>query len=132
MQIDPNIIPANIDLEWWKSYNISCIENSAFSGCKKLKSIVILDSVTKIGDGAFERCTKLESIVIGDSVTKIGLEAFRGCENLEIYVHKDFDKQRISYLSEKIYTINEIKDRANAFNSNLQDVVIDESINIHR
>ena len=55
-----------------------------FYGCSKLKSIIIPDSVKKIGDGAFSGCTGLTTINIPDSVTEIGAVAFSGCTGLTI------------------------------------------------
>lgn len=55
---------------------------SAFSGCNKLTSIIIPDSVTSIGRGAFDGCSSLTSITIPDSVTSIGISAFSDCSNL--------------------------------------------------
>lgn len=72
-----------------------------FSGCTSLESIVIGNSVTTIGTETFSGCKNLERVVIGKSLKTIGRLAFSGCKNLEIYVHIDFDKQRISYSAEK-------------------------------
>ncbi len=47
-----------------------------------MKSIVIPDSVTEIGDSAFKQCTGLTSVVISSSVKEIGNCAFCGCESL--------------------------------------------------
>ncbi len=63
----------------------SSIENSAFSGCSSLKSIIIPKSVTSIGERAFKDCSSLESIDIPNSVTSIGSSAFSGCSSLIIY-----------------------------------------------
>ena len=51
------IIPASIE-----GYPVTAIGDGAFSGCDKLISITIPDSVTGIGDGAFEGCTGLTDI----------------------------------------------------------------------
>ena len=50
--------------------------------CKNLTSIIIPDSVTRIGDDAFYKCTSLTSITIPDSVTNIGEGAFGSCTSL--------------------------------------------------
>ena len=47
-----------------------------------IKSIIIENGVTNIGEYAFYQCTGLTSVTIPDSVTTIGSEAFRGCLNL--------------------------------------------------
>jgi len=84
------------------------INKNAFSGNKKIKSITIPKSVTKIGsyafyncssltamsidedscmtiieNSAFSSCVKLESLVIPDSVTEIGESVFYKCEGLK-------------------------------------------------
>lgn len=47
-----------------------------------IRSVVIPDSVTRIGEYAFHNCWYLESVMIGNSVTSIGDHAFYGCESL--------------------------------------------------
>ena len=47
-----------------------------------IKTVVIEDGVTTIGDGAFSDCDALESVKIPDSVTTIGAYAFVGCDGL--------------------------------------------------
>ena len=46
---------------------------------QNIKSYIIPDSVTSIGNGAFSGCSSLSSIVIPDSVTSIGEWAFSDC-----------------------------------------------------
>lgn len=55
---------------------------SAFDTCVKLKSIEIPASVTEIGDEAFSGCSSLTGIVIPDSVKKLGTEVFYDCESM--------------------------------------------------
>lgn len=52
------------------------IAEEAFSGCTRLKSITIPDSVIGVGEGAFIDCTSLTNVTIPASVTYIGYGAF--------------------------------------------------------
>lgn len=48
----------------------------------RIRSVVIEDGVTSIGENVFESCGNLSSVTIPASVTNIGSEAFRGCSSL--------------------------------------------------
>ena len=65
------------------------IWNFAFYNCRSLRSVVIPDLVTSIGDGAFYYCTSLASVEIGDSVTSIGDGTFDDCTSLTSIVIPD-------------------------------------------
>ena len=69
--------------------SVTNIGDYAFWGCKSLKSLVIPDGVTSIGDCAFYDCESLKSLVIPDSVTSIGKSAFLNCESLKSLVIPD-------------------------------------------
>ena len=60
-----------------------------FSGCAKLASIVLPDTLTYLGDSAFEGCTGLVSITLGKDLSAIGEKAFKGCVNLTAIVLPD-------------------------------------------
>ena len=62
--------------------SVTSIGNSAFRGCSGLTSVTIPDSVTSIGNYAFRNCSGLTSVTIPDNVTSIGDEAFSGCSSL--------------------------------------------------
>ncbi len=47
-----------------------------------IKSVVIGNGVTTIGDYAFDRCGSLTSVIIGNSVITIGEGSFRNCDSL--------------------------------------------------
>jgi hypothetical protein len=65
-----------------KVYTLTEIDETAFISCHKLTSVVIPNSVLKIGAHAFEWCTGITSLTIGDSVTEIGNSAFSECTSL--------------------------------------------------
>ena len=80
------------DAPWYK-YNqkiktvviengVTNIGDCAFYYCKSLTSITIPNSVTSIGKFAFYGCSGLTSVTIGNSVTSIGERAFYGCSSL--------------------------------------------------
>lgn len=58
------------------------IGESAFEGCRAIKSIVIPDSVISIKRCAFFECESLESISIPSSITIIPDRVFYGCRSL--------------------------------------------------
>ena len=49
---------------------------------RQVKSYIIGDDVTHIGDYAFYGCSGLTSVTVGNSVTSIGSSAFYGCSGL--------------------------------------------------
>lgn len=53
-----------------------------FYECLNLKTIILPNSVTRIGNGDFRYCENLSSITIGDNVEIIDNSAFDGCRSL--------------------------------------------------
>ena len=79
----------NITLDLSKTTGLSEIKcngiseyNSKFSSCYYLKSIILPDSLQKLGDYAFTYCKYLEEIKIPDGTLTIGVCAFYQCNNL--------------------------------------------------
>ena len=64
------------------SDGVTNIGNKAFIGCSSLSSVTIPSSVTSIGENAFQNCSSLTSITIPSKVTSIGIDAFNGCKSL--------------------------------------------------
>lgn len=76
------IIPYNV---WHENqrYEVTSIDNNAFSGCIYITSLSIPNSITSIGWYAFSGCSGLTSVTIPQSVTNIAEGAFSNCSNLE-------------------------------------------------
>ena len=64
--------------------NLVYIGDLAFSGCFKLKSINIPESLKEIDDCAFNLCESLTKINLPDSLERIGEAAFAACQELHI------------------------------------------------
>ena len=64
------------------SDGVTSIGDSAFEYCRSLTNVKIPDSVTTIGWGAFSGCISLTSITIPEGVTSIGKRAFEDCSSL--------------------------------------------------
>ena len=58
------------------------IPAAAFSN-SEIKSVIIPESVTSIGDRAFYQCQSMEKVTISENITEIGKSAFAGCTSLE-------------------------------------------------
>lgn len=58
------------------------IRNNAFSGCSRIQSITLPDTLKTISEYAFKGCYNLKGINIPEGVEKIGSKAFSECSNL--------------------------------------------------
>ena len=61
---------------------VVCIEAQAFAGCTELRSVILPDGLTQIGNAAFSGCDRLASITVPDSLWHIGEQAFEDCKAL--------------------------------------------------
>ena len=68
------------------SEGITGIGNSAFASYSSMVSVSLPDSLTSIGEHAFDRCVKLSGIEIPDGVTEIRNYAFSSCYDLQYAV----------------------------------------------
>ena len=63
--------------------SVQKIGDSVFEGCTRLKTVELSNGLTEISYAAFDTCKSLESIVVPNSVTTIDDCAFSGCEALK-------------------------------------------------
>lgn len=63
-------------------FTVTSIADNAFKNNKKIKKVVIGDTVKKIGKNAFSGCSNLKTVKMGKNVTTIGDKAFYGCKKL--------------------------------------------------
>ena len=97
-----------------RTFSVTEIGKSAFSGCSSLTSVTIPESVTGIGEQTFYRCSSLTSVTIPNSVTEIGGSAFFGCSSLTSVTIPD--------------SVNEIKGYTFSGCSSLTSVTIPDSV----
>ena len=73
-------VPSAVTVEG-KTYKVTAISANAFKGQKKLKTLTLPASVTKIGNHAFKNCKNLKKLIIkSKKLTKksVGKQAFKG------------------------------------------------------
>ena len=75
------IIPATIDYAE-KTYKVTAIGSSAFSGCYQITNIIIGDNVDSIYNYAFKSCSALKSVTFGKNVKCLGGQLFDYSENV--------------------------------------------------
>ncbi|MBR3045633.1 MAG: leucine-rich repeat protein [Oscillospiraceae bacterium] len=76
------IIPAEID-----SVPVRSIADRAFEN-SDLTAVSFPNGLTEIGDGAFSGCSGIQSVILPDSVTKVGKHAFQNCDLSELKLSK--------------------------------------------
>lgn len=88
------------------------IGDYTFTDCKYLKSIEIPSNVIELGRGAFDGCIELESVTLLGSIISLPEIAFRGCEKLRkivipLSVEKiEMDAFSCCYNLEKVTLLN--------------------------
>lgn len=62
---------------------VTAIEAYGFSDCDSFTTLILPDSLEKIGEHAFDHCENLRGVYFPDTVTSIGEHAFDHCLSLE-------------------------------------------------
>lgn len=62
---------------------VTYLGNYAFFDCTALTQVQIASSVTELGNEIFTNCTSLRKVTLPDSIAKIGSSVFSGCTALE-------------------------------------------------
>ena len=112
---------------------VTHINNSAFYGCSRLRSLSIPKGVVSIGNDAFRRCRKLNTLIIPEDIISIDEGAFGGCGKIKTLILPetlsesgtwwqpillnglyDFDMSSI-ILSEKYHIFKELREVATEY-----------------
>lgn len=88
------VIPEAIHFEG-ERYEVTFVDNDAFSDCIDLRSIILPNSINFINNCAFKGCTGLTYVYIPPKA-KIEEDAFKDCPNLHFYQHPNDAKISVS------------------------------------
>ena len=71
----------------FKRINLECskakIGQGAFSGCKELKEVYIIEGIKELSEYMFQDCTSLNTVILPASLNKISGHAFEHCPALK-------------------------------------------------
>lgn len=67
---------------------VTAIGKTAFQ-FSSIRSVVIPDSVTTIGEGAFDGCAELTDVTLGRNVTNVGQHVFEQCPKLRFHEYEN-------------------------------------------
>ena len=62
--------------------SVSSIGDCAFASCKKLQEIELPSSITEIGEAAFDNCASLYNIILPRYLKRIDVQTFEHCKSL--------------------------------------------------
>lgn len=124
-----------ISFESIESYSLK-IGYEAFKDCTSLQNMN-LSTVTEIGENCFSGCSKLKTVILPNGISKIGKFTFYGCESLEqvdiphgvtTIEHSAFGNCNSLKQVLMPNTVIAIEDSAFYFCYNLTDIIIPKSV----
>ena len=105
VEIGERAFSNNLKLEYVQlPDSVSVISDSAYFGCRNLKSISFGFGIKKICDNAFAECESLQNVQIRSKLDYIGANAFSlsGIENVEIESIKEWGEESFSLCSKLV------------------------------
>ncbi len=113
---------------------VEILGKSIFNDCHDVESIIMPDSVVKIGEGAFMSCG-IKNIVIPDSVTEIGDYTFSGPNLESVKLSKNL-KELPGYFLQNCFNLKELFipegikkiPRKFIYRTNLEELILPNSI----
>lgn len=78
---------------------LETIDFAAFYRCKSLKSIVIPNTVTTMGNSAFSECDRLESVSLSTNLKRIEYGSFEKCTSLTTITNFE----NIEYIGSQVF-----------------------------
>ncbi len=86
------VINENIKYQGEK-YTVAEVEESAFSNCSSIKSVILPNTVKVLGKATFYDCSSLEKVTLPNSLVEIGKSVFYKCANLKtVNIPKSVEK----------------------------------------
>lgn len=83
---------------------VTRIGEQTLAHCKNLKIVTMSNNITAISDEAFMGCTSLESIYIPSSTMVIGFDAFKDCVNLKDIYYANSEEQWNNLVENDLYS----------------------------
>ncbi len=84
------------------------VADGAFSGCEKLRKVIMPDSVLMVGSNAFSGCKNMIEFVFSENLMSIGSAAFQHCSSLEKVVLPNFIKDISSGMFRDCFSLEEV------------------------
>ena len=75
------VIPSTVNSDG-NTYTVSYVTDNAFARCSDLKSVVLPNTIKKMGLYVFEDCTNLTSVTLPNDIEELGNLLFAGCISL--------------------------------------------------